>query len=129
MKRLLILLPVLAACGTPQEQCIRQVTRDQRVVEKLIVETQENLRRGYAIETYETTVTRWRPCGPRGVDKKGKPVPPQMCLDDIDVTRTRPKAIDLDAEAVKLRQLRLKRDALVRQSSTSVAACKAQYPE
>ncbi|GHC21683.1 hypothetical protein GCM10007291_21030 [Gemmobacter nanjingensis] len=129
MKRLLILLPLLAACGTPQEQCIRQVTRDQRVVERLITETEENLRRGYAIETYVTTVTRWRPCGPGGVDEKGKPAPPQMCLDDIDVTRTRPKAIDLDAEAVKLRQLRTKRDALVRQSSSSVAACKAQYPE
>lgn len=129
MKRLILLLPFLAACGTPQEQCIRQVTRDQRVVERLIAESEETLRRGYAIETYETTVTRWVPCGGGGVGPKGKPLPPRMCLDDYDVTRSRPKSVDLAAEAVKLEQLKAKRAALAKASAGSVEACRRQYPE
>ena len=51
MKRLLLCsFALLAACGTPQEQCIAYGTRDLRTVDKLIVETEGNLTRGYALE-------------------------------------------------------------------------------
>ena len=41
---------VLVGCGTPQEQCIARETRGLRVVDRLIVEAEGNLKRGYASE-------------------------------------------------------------------------------
>lgn len=133
MKRLvLLLLPLLAACGTPQENCIARVTRDLRVVESLISETETNLRRGYAMEEYTTYHPEWRECGPPiRKPRPGKPdaIVPQMCLKQVPVTRERPKAIDLQAEAAKLQQLRIKRDQLARDAAPAIAQCRAQYPE
>ena len=40
MKRILFLLPLLVACGTPREHCVAKATRDHRVVERLITETE-----------------------------------------------------------------------------------------
>ncbi|MDZ7908091.1 MAG: hypothetical protein U5N10_07710 [Gemmobacter sp.] len=135
MKRLILLLPLLAACGTPQEQCINRVTRDQRTVQSLIAETEANLARGYAIEEYTAYEMEWRMCGvqpqrpvkPNG--KPGKPPAPLMCWEREPVTRERPKAIDLGSEAVKLEQLRAKRAQLARASAPAIAQCQVQYPE
>lgn len=135
MKRLVLLLPLLAACGTPQEQCITKVTREQRTVQSLIAETEGNLARGYAIEEYTTYETDWRMCRvqpvapPRPDGKPGRPGAPLMCWVDVPVTRERPKAIDLGAEAVKLEQLRAKRAQLARANAPAIAQCQAQYPE
>lgn len=135
MKRLFLLLPLLAACGTPQEQCISRVTRDLRTVDGLIAETQTNLARGYAMEEYTTYEMEWHMCGvqpvpPKGADgKPGKAPAPLMCWEREPVTRERPKAIDLGAEAVKLEQLRAKRAQLARASGPAIAQCQAQYPE
>ncbi len=129
MKRLALLLPLLAACGTPQEQCISGVTRDQRVVERLITTSEANLARGYALEDVTVWRTTWVECGPPGKDKNGKPLPPRMCLDEVPETRTKPKAIDLEAEARTLRQLKVKRDQLAQSAAPAIAACRAQYPE
>ena len=69
MKRLTFpVLVLLAACGTPQEQCIRYNTRDLRTVDRLIAETEGNLDRGYAIETITEYEEYWgfcRPCRTR----------------------------------------------------------------
>ena len=46
LRWVLSLIP-LAACGTPQEQCIGAATRDMQVVNRLIAEVQGNLARGY----------------------------------------------------------------------------------
>ena len=54
---------------------------------------------------------------------------PQMCLDDVDYTEQRPKAIDLNAESAKLASLKAKRAAQAKAASPSIKACKAQYPE
>jgi len=129
MKRLALLLPLLAACGTPQEQCISGVTRDQRVVERLITTSEANLARGYALEDVTVWRTEWVECGPLRTDKNGKTLPPRMCLDEVPETRTQPKAIDLEAEARTLRQLKVKRDQLARNAAPAIAACRAQYPE
>jgi len=119
----------LAACGTPQQQCINTVTRDLRVVDGLIEQTQTNLNRGYALEDVTVWRTEWVECGPLRTDKNGKPLPPRMCLDEVPETRTQPKAIDLEAEARTLRQLKVKRDQLARNAAPAIAACRAQYPE
>ncbi|MFM7333432.1 MAG: hypothetical protein ACKO1H_03310 [Tabrizicola sp.] len=130
MKRLAILaLGGLAACGTPQEQCINRNTRDLRTVDQLIAETQGNLGRGYAFETVTVYEDEWVYC-PQAPVAEGQPTPPpRLCLDERPVTEKRPKAIDLNAEARKLDSLQAKRRDLARQAEGVIAQCKAQYPE
>ena len=130
MKRILLsTLLILTACGTPQENCISGATRDMRVVDRLIAETQGNIQRGYAYETVTLARTVWRQCGYRG-DKPGKPdMGPRMCFDDVEYNERRPKAIDLNAESAKLASLKAKRAAQTKAASPAIKACKAQYPE
>lgn len=130
MKRLSFLaLAALAACGTPQEQCINRNTRDLRTVDRLIAETQGNLERGYAYETITVYEDYWTTC-PMPAPVEGEPAPqPRMCLDERPVTEQRPKAIDLNAEERKLDSLKSKRNQLARQAEAVIAQCKAQYPE
>lgn len=130
MQRSIFLIPLvlLAACGTPQEQCIARSTKDLRIVERLVVDTQRNIDRGYAMEEYTVVVPEWQQCEQR-FDKNGKPLPPRMCLEDREETRTRPVAIDLNAESAKLESLLAKRDQLRREASARVESCRQQYPE
>jgi hypothetical protein len=130
MKRLLFAtLTLVAACGTPQEQCIRQNTRDLRTVDRLIAETEGNLERGYAFETVTEYEDFLRPCRYPHVPP-GQPEPrPRLCYDERPVQVQRPKAIDLDEEAKKLASLKTKRRELAREAEGVIAQCKAQYPE
>ncbi|WP_333817685.1 hypothetical protein [Tabrizicola sp.] len=130
MKRLSFLaFAALAACGTPQEQCINQNTRDLRTVDRLIKESEGNLKRGYAYETITVYEEYWRSCpGPRTAPGQ-PPSPPRMCLDRRPELEQRPKAIDLKEEARTLASLKEKRKGLARQAEKVIAACKAQYPE
>jgi hypothetical protein len=130
MKRLSFLaLAALAACGTPQEQCISRNTRDLRTVDKLIAETEGNLARGYAFETVTVYEDEWVYCEQAPVAESQPAPPPRLCLDERPVTEQRPKAIDLNAEARKLDSLKAKRRDLARQAEQVIAACKAQYPQ
>lgn len=133
MKRLLPLtLLLLAACGTPQEQCIARNTRDLRTVERLIAESEANLKRGYALEKRTERYRTFSPCLlPSPPDANGNPQPPRraMCPDTETRTYTVPKSIDLDLEARKLAQLKDKRRQLLRAAEPVIAQCKAQYPE
>jgi hypothetical protein len=130
LKRLTFLtLAMLAACGTPQEQCINRNTRDLRTVDRLIRESQGNLDRGYAYETVTVYEDYWTTC-PMPAPVEGEPPPkPRMCLDERPVTEQRPKAIDLNEEARKLASLQQKRKELARQAEAVIAQCKAEYPE
>lgn len=130
MRRLVFLtLATLAACGTPQEQCISQNTRDLRTVDRLIKESEGNLARGYAFETVTVYEDEWVYCPQRPVAEGQPAPPPRLCLDERPVTERRPKAIDLNEEARKLASLKEKRKSLARQAEKVIAACKAQYPE
>jgi hypothetical protein len=130
MKRFVILtLGLVAACGTPQEQCISRNTRDLRTVDRLIAETQGNLDRGYAFETITVYEDYWTYCTAPPVPE-GQPAPaPRLCLDERPVTEQRAKAIDLNAEARKLDSLKAKRRELARKAEPVIAQCKAAYPE
>jgi hypothetical protein len=130
MKRLTFAtLAFVAACGTPQEQCIRQNTRDLRTVDRLIAETQGNIDRGYAYETITVYEDFWVRC-PQSPPAEGQPAPaPRLCLDERPVTEQRPKAIDLNQEARKLASLKEKRIDLFRKAETVIKQCKATYPE
>lgn len=135
MRRSLVVLVLLAACGTPQERCIARETRDVRVLDRLIVESEGNLARGYALEEVVTYRDRWVQCpvaappAPAEGQPAPPPPPPQLCLDEVRETETRPKAIDLRAEAQKLESMRDKRGALLRAAGPGIAQCKAQFPE
>jgi hypothetical protein len=130
-----IVLPallILVACGTPQEQCISRETRDLRVVERLIAETQGNLDRGYGFEEVTVFTTEYVDCTPRVVVVDGTPPPvvePRLCLDEVPETVRRPVAIDLGAERRKLDSLIIKRRDLLARAEGVIAACKAAYPE
>jgi hypothetical protein len=133
-----LILPIctiLVACGTPQEQCIARETRDLRVVDRLISETEGNLQRGYAYEDVVVYRTVWVRCAPFPTPPpvEGAPAPelpsPRLCLDDREETVTRPKAIDLVAEQAKLSGLKAKRKKLAVAGDRSVVACRSAYPE
>lgn len=136
MKRIAcLILGLLAACGTPQEQCIAAQTRDLRVLDRLIAETQGNIDRGYALVEVEVVRDRWVLCPapvPPPPVEGAPPVPPpqpRMCLDDVVETEIRPKAINLAAEADKLISMKSKRISLAKAAAPQIAACRAAYPE
>jgi hypothetical protein len=130
MKRIALVpaLLALASCGTPQQECIRMVSRDLIVVDRLITETQGNLARGYAYEQKVITVPAFINCTPRATEANPNPRP-ATCFDEESRTITRPVAIDLAAEQVKLNGLQAKRSQLARAAQPAVAECQARYPE
>lgn len=135
MRRVMLLCLLLAACGTPQERCIARETRDIRVLDRLIAESEGNLKRGYALEEVVVYRDRWVPCPVRVLPPPAEgqpappPPPPQLCLDEVRETETRPKAIDLRAEAQKLASMREKRSDLTRAVQPAIAQCRAEFPE
>lgn len=118
----------LAACGTPQQQCIGTVTRDLRVVDDLIAQTSGNLQRGYAIVRVTETRPEFVDCTPDPTAEVPNPRE-RRCLEDVAQTVTRPAAIDLDAEAAKLASLQRKRAQLAASAGPAIQACQMQYPE
>ena len=130
MKRFLMISVALglAACGTPQQQCIAQVTGNLRVVDRLIAETEANLARGYAIARVVETRLEFVDCTPDPTPKRPNPRPRQ-CAEDVPQTVSRPVAIDLNDEAAKLASLRAKRAQLATATTSAIATCQQQYPE
>lgn len=126
------LLFLLAACGTPQEQCVQRETRDLRTLDRLIAETQANIERGYALVEVQTVDLVPDICyreGARNPDgTRGRAVPFSCFSREID-TELRPRAIDLNVERAKLASMRDKRVSLARQAEGAVAQCRVLYPE
>lgn len=120
---------VLAACGTPQEQCIQSNTRELRTVERLIAEVEGNLARGYAIESYEVPTIEWVPCYPVRPAKPGVPAEPRLCPEQDYEVRERNVPIDPVVERRKLDGLKARQARLLRQAQSVIAQCKALYPE
>ena len=130
MKRIVCLaLTLLAACGTPQEQCIARETRDLRVLDRLIAETQGNIDRGYALVEVQVERNRWVLCPAPPTVEGAPPAKPRMCLDDYFETETRPRAINLAVEADKLSSMMAKRTSTAKAAERPIAACRAAYPE
>ena len=126
--RWLFIVLLVAACGTPQEQCIGGATRDMRVVDRLITDVEGNLARGYAFETVTVYTPEWQDCTPRATE--ATPIPePRLCFEDVPQTVRKAVAIDLNAESAKLKSLRTKRDQQAKASAGAVAECRAKFPE
>jgi len=128
MRPALIILPLvaLAACATPREQCISDATRDLRVLNNLVTETQGNLARGYALVEQQDVRTVRRTC--RGENSDGSTFR-YPCDETQTVTSNRPVAIDLNAERAKLNSLVERRAQQQAMSDQVVLQCIATYPE
>ena len=128
MRRALLILPlaVLAACATPREQCIDNVTRDTRVLSSLIAQTEGNLARGYALEERQDIRTIDKTC--RGRTEDGT-LFFFSCDETKTITTTVPVAIDLNAERAKLVSLQERFVQAQAQSNQAVAQCIAIHPE
>ena len=99
-----------------------------RVVDQLITEVQGNLARGYAFETTTVYAPEWLDCTPRATTANPNPKP-ELCLEEVPQTVRKPVAIDLSAEASKLRGLTQKRQLQERASAGAVMDCRAKFPE
>jgi hypothetical protein len=128
MRPALIILPflALAACATPREQCISQATRDLRVLDSLVIETQGNLARGYALAEQQEVRTVRRTCRAQNSDGSTFRYP---CDETETVSSTRPVAIDLNAERAKLNSLVQRQQQQRAVSDQTVAQCIAIHPE
>ena len=122
------ILLALASCGTPQEQCIRTVSHDMIVLDRLIAETQGNLTRGYGYADTVVNQPEFVDCSPLATEANPNPRP-QMCMDDRPVTVTRPVAVDLGAEQAKLTSMLKRRTEMAKALSPAVADCRARYPQ
>jgi hypothetical protein len=116
----LALCAALAACATPRAQCDAGATRDLRIIEGLITETEGNIARGFAIAR-ETDV---RPT--LEVCVAGDLV--SLCSVNETFVRERPLAIDRSEERRKLTSLRERRAELQGPTRAALAQCAAQFP-
>lgn len=124
----LALLIPLAACATPREKCEQNATQDLKVVTALIVETRQNIERGYAIKTEVRTRSNFTFCvGDRfgGNNNVGL----SYCNTTEPYEVETPTAIDVNAETAKLKSLMQKREVLEQQARQGLQSCAAAYPE
>ncbi|MBQ2262589.1 MAG: hypothetical protein II336_14620 [Loktanella sp.] len=128
MRPALIILPLLAlaACATPREQCINQATRDLRVLNNLVTETQGNLARGYALAEEQQVRTVRKTC--RGQNSDGSTFR-YRCDETETYTTTRPVAIDLNVEQAKMNSLIQRQQQQRAASDQVVLQCIAIHPE
>ena len=112
----------LAACASPEDQCRLDATKDLRVVNDLIEESEATLARGYALEESPQVRISTGFCL-RPSDNFG------VCSAVRDESRPRPVSVDLDEEARKLESLKKKRDELRRAAEPRIVACLAALPQ
>ena len=124
------LLPLLAACGTPQEQCISRNTSEYRAVSSLLAQVEGNLARGYAWGEREITREHLTQCRDYVRDRDGNVrqilTPCYRSYTDTQQFRV---PIDPAAETRKRDNLAKRRDSLARSAQAAVSACRAAYPE
>ncbi|MFZ8941043.1 MAG: hypothetical protein ACO3XL_02370 [Gemmobacter sp.] len=127
-------LLLLTGCATPYETCVASATRDLRVLDGLIAQSEATLARGYAIDSVQVFEARWQRCleppNP-ATDAEGRPLPmvETLCLENVPVTQKRPRAVDLEAERRLLGQLRDKRTEASARAEREIARCRTLYPE
>lgn len=126
-----IALPLLlAACGTPQERCIRKNTVEYRNVSNLLSEVEANLARGYAWEERISSRTVWSTCRDYVRDRDGVARSiSRPCWREVDYTERYRVPIDPAAEARKRDNLSARKQELTAGAEAYVRACKAAFPE
>ena len=118
----LTLLLGLAACATPQQQCIASATADLRTLQAQIKTTESNIARGYALHRQSVPYVRTRIC--YTPDKR-----PYYCHRRSHRTIETPVAINIDAERAKLASLKSQLAKAERKAVTGTKTCRQTYPE
>ena len=118
----LIALPVLAACATPQEQCIADASRSYKQTLEAMSVAQGNIARGYAVHVQSVPYEDHDICYDK--DKR-----PYSCTTTRYRTVETPVAIDVKAEREKLAQFSAQLPALQRNADALIAQCKVLHPE
>lgn len=127
MKRVFLLLPLaLAACATPQEQCINRADDNLTVLNQLIATTQANIDRGFALVEKEQVVIVESTCASPQPDGSTVYTP---CQETMVETTLVPTAIDLNAESAKLQSLLTRRSQEQQSVQNAIQQCRATYPE
>ena len=118
-------LILLTACATPRERCEIQATRDLRVINELITESQATLRRGYALREEQRTRFGTTICYGSGIyDDFGY----GFCWGNDTYTQLRPVAVNLDEERAKLQSLQRKKEELEVEARAQIDACARLQP-
>ena len=127
MRPAFLMLPLvaLAACATPREQCINEVTRDTRVLNALVNQTRGNISRGYALEQRQEVRTVRGTC--RGRNEDGSRFL-FSCEETKTINTSVPVAIDLNAEQAKLASLQERLAQSQPAANQAVAQCNAVHP-
>lgn len=109
---------LIAACGTPQDRCVRAAQADLRAIDEQIADVETALEQGFRVLPAQEGVTRLRLCAwPRE--------PVLFCTESIQRPRSESReVIDRQAEQARLQQLRRTRAELVVQTADRVAACR-----
>lgn len=131
-RNLILLAPLalLAACGTPQEQCIRGNTSELRTLTRLLAETEGNLSRGYAWGERQTWETEWQDCRRIRRDRDGNArVYYEPCLRNVPVTERFRVPIDPQIETRKRDNLAAKVREQEARAKQVITACQKAYPE
>jgi len=111
----LIALAALAACGTPEERCLRRATPDYSTIDAEIAETEANIARGYRVVPSNTTV---------GLGLCTQSGPVNLCLDTSHDLPPRTEPVDVQAEKGRLAALRARRADMVATSQRAMEACR-----
>ena len=115
-------LALLAACATPQEQCINTAANEVGTLRNNIVTLNGNISRGYAIhhsqEQYEVADICY--------DKDKKPY---TCHHTAYRSVETPVTIDVADQRRKLAELKRRLPAATQRMNQGIAACRATYPE
>ncbi|MBK5932616.1 hypothetical protein C8N32_12051 [Rhodovulum imhoffii] len=127
---LLGLILALAACATPRQACDRDAVRDLTIMDRLIVESELTLQRGYGLQRETYATPRLRMCYGNSWHRHRHRHHryATFCNSTELRTRLRPVAVDLSAERRKLREMKLKRAELAQRSVRALDQCKALYP-
>jgi hypothetical protein len=131
MRAAALLVPlVLAACQTQQQRCEARAVQDLRVVNALIAETEETIRRGYGIREVHNSrpvaTFCWGGYGGYWDDDWGGGG--GICWGNQVVTSDEPVAVNLDEQRATLRSLQAKRQELEVQARAELDACAAAAP-
>jgi hypothetical protein len=115
----------LAACASPRARCMQPIANDLATVQALIVETEQNLARGFGYRVEQRPVTF-------GINycagSYGDGVGINLCGGGINDLVRVPVAIDSVTERRKLSELQAREAQLARAVPEAEAACAARYP-
>jgi hypothetical protein len=115
-------LALLAACATPQEQCINTASNAMRTLQGRIATIEGNISRGYAIHKQQ------QPRNVAGICYDLESVP-YACLEtEFRIVET-PVPVDMADQRRQLADLKRRLPAEQKKARQGIATCRATYPE